>query len=171
MYLPGETATEKEETRVDIMKLVDIDEALPAPEPEAPAEQIDDTLAENLVKTDKIVIKTAPRAAPEDSVTEEYLPQNKISGLPKFDEDEIKSQLVYPPIAQKSGIEGSVILELFINKQGFVTRVRILKETPENRGFGEAASRAFMGLHCTPAEANGRPVAVRYRYPLRFQLK
>jgi protein TonB len=96
--------------------------------------------------------------------------QNKISKLPVFSEGAIKKVLTYPTIAQRSGIEGSVILELFIDREGVVQRVFILKETPPDRGFGEAAAKAFQGQRCIPAEANGIPVAVRYRYPVRFAL-
>jgi protein TonB len=115
---------------------------------------------------------TGVRTTPANiSPEEEYVAQNKISVLPKFDEKEIRARLIYPAIAQKANIEGSVILELFINKAGFITRVRILKETPEERGFGEAAVRAFTGLRAVPAQANGQPASVRYRYPVRFQLQ
>ena len=38
-------------------------------------------------------------------------------------------------------------------------------------GFAEAAIKALAGLVCEPAQVEGRPVAVRYRYPVRFALK
>jgi protein TonB len=47
----------------------------------------------------------------------------------------------------------------------------VLKETPPDKGFGAAAVAAFKGIKGAPAEANGKPVAVRYRYPVRFELK
>jgi protein TonB len=78
---------------------------------------------------------------------------------------------VYPPIALRSGIEGRVILELFIDRTGQVQRITILQETPPGRGFGEAAVRAFEGQRCSPAEANGLPVSVRYRYPVSFRIR
>jgi protein TonB len=96
---------------------------------------------------------------------------HRISVTPSFSEEEIRRRLIYPPIAQRSGLEGMVYLELFIDPQGNVLRIIILKEEPQGRGFGEAAVRAFQGLHGTPAEANGTPVAVRYRYPVRFRLR
>jgi protein TonB len=94
-----------------------------------------------------------------------------ISVPPVFSEQDIRRNLVYPSIARRSGIEGLVYLELFIDSRGQVQRINILRENPENRGFGEAAAAAFRGLSCKPAEANGRPVAVRYRYPVRFRLR
>jgi protein TonB len=96
---------------------------------------------------------------------------DRVSRAPKFSEKEILSALEYPPLARRSGIEGRVILELFINQAGEIQRIDLLRETPPGRGFGEAAKKAFQGLRCTPAEANGVPVAVRYRYPVRFTIR
>ena len=64
-----------------------------------------------------------------------------------------------------------VYLELFIDRQGVVRDARVLRENPPDRGFGEAAINAFKKIRGKPAEANGVPVAVRFRYNLKFQLK
>jgi protein TonB len=129
-------------------------------------------VAVNIIETE-----IAPVIVPENSgyttsvPDDNYLPQNKISVLPRFNERDIRDRLQYPEIAKRSGIEGRVILELYINRSGRVTRVRVLKEDPEGRGFAESAVAAFTGLSCVPAQANGEAVAVRYRYPVRFQLR
>jgi protein TonB len=94
-----------------------------------------------------------------------------VSHLPRFSEEELKRRVVYPPIAQRSEIEGTVYLEVFVDREGFVRSVTILKEDPSGRGFGEAAQKAFIGLKGSPALANGEEVAVRYRYPVRFTLR
>jgi protein TonB len=81
------------------------------------------------------------------------------------------SSLVFPPIALRSGIEGRVILELFVDKNGTIQRIMILREEPQDRGFGEAALKAFSGKQGTPAMANGEPVSARYRYPVSFRIR
>jgi protein TonB len=96
---------------------------------------------------------------------------HRLSRTPLFDENAIIADLVYPPIAQRSGIEGRVILELFVDRNGMVQRIDILREDPEGRGFGEAAVRAFTGRKGQPAIANGQPVSARYRYPVTFKIK
>jgi protein TonB len=73
-------------------------------------------------------------------------------------------------MALRAKIEGMVYLELFVDRHGQVQQIRILRENPENRGFGEAAIKAFQGMKGEPAQANGTAVAVRYRYPVRFVL-
>ncbi|MDR2344063.1 MAG: energy transducer TonB [Spirochaetaceae bacterium] len=91
--------------------------------------------------------------------------------LPYLDEKAIRSRLVYPPIALRSGLEGIVYIELYIDREGRVRRIEIIKENPPGRGFGAAAVKAFEGISGRPAQANGEAVAVRYRYPVRFQIK
>jgi protein TonB len=171
----------------EVMKLTDISEQVPLeerPAPPPPPEPADlpqnavESIAETMVETDTITDQTlvAPGTliisrAPTTGAVEEYLPMHKISVAPVFSEREILSRLIYPPIAQRSGLEGMVYLELVIDRQGQVRQVIVLRETPADRGFGEAAVKAFEGLRCTPAEANGAAVGVRYRYPVRFQIR
>ncbi|MDR2659810.1 MAG: energy transducer TonB [Spirochaetaceae bacterium] len=178
------------ETFSAVMKLADIEEEPPPPPPEpepprplpapvkmtAPVEQkIIETAAETIIEVDETPVEIAvivPSAAPAPiRYTEEYLPQNKVSVLPRLNEKDILSRLIYPPIALRSGLEGVVYLELYIDREGQVRRIVILKENPPGRGFGEAAIKAFEGLRGKPAQANGEAVAVRYRYPVRFQIK
>jgi protein TonB len=71
----------------------------------------------------------------------------------------------------RAKIEGMVYLELFVDRRGEVRRITVLRENPENRGFAEAAVKAFEGIRGVPAQANGATVAVRYRYPVRFAIR
>jgi len=150
--------------RARIMKVTDIDLLLP-PEPEAPPVE---EIAENMIESDN----------PDTNIVgagtlnfENYMEMRFLSSMPVFDMDRIASDLVYPPIAQRSGIEGRVILELFIDRDGIVQRVTILREDPEDRGFGDAAARALMGRRGSPATSNGEPVSCRYRFPVTFRIR
>jgi TonB family protein len=90
----------------------------------------------------------------------------------RFNNKEINIDIVYPPIALRSGIEGRVILELFVDKEGNIQQAVILQEDPKDRGFGEAAVKAFLGRKVEPARnANGEAVSARYRYPVSFKIK
>ncbi|AEF81461.1 energy transducer TonB [Leadbettera azotonutricia] len=166
-----------EEPPANVMKLVDVREQLPPPPPprERPPEIVQNTVeavAETMIETDEVpdavITSTLPYVEEE---TIEYLPMNKVSRLPEFPEDQIKRAIVYPPIALRSNIEGTVYLELFVDRQGVIRQISILRETPEGRGFGEAAVNAFKGIQGKPAESNGQIVAVRYRYPIRFTIR
>lgn len=156
----------------DVMKVIDLDEAPPPPPPpDTPVQQnVTEAIAENLLETE--IVPDTVAAIRGNEASDVYLSQAKISKMPRFDEKEILSRLSYPQIAQRSGIEeGRVLLELFVNRNGMVTRINILREEPEGRGFGESALRAFTGIKASPAEANGQIVAARIRYPVRFQLR
>ena len=156
--------------RASVMKLIDLNELPPPEEEELP---IVEAIAEVMIETDVAPLQTvvAPGTLTLNIDESHYLRQHEVSVPPKMDEREIAAALVYPPIAQRSGIEGRVILELFIDRNGIVRNVVILQENPPERGFGEAAVKAFMGMRGTPAQANGEPVSCRYRYPVRFVLK
>jgi protein TonB len=173
-----------------VMKLTDIEEEPYYPIQPMAAQQAEveyteaaadtvEALAENMVETDEDpgltvvsgIIGTPGGRGSGGYGLEGYLPMHKVSVAPVFNEIDIKSKLVYPPIALRAKIEGMVYLELFVDHTGSIRQITILRETPENRGFGEAAIKAFEGMKGTPAQANGAAVAVRYRYPVRFAIR
>jgi protein TonB len=183
------------EPSAKVMKLTDFEEYTPAPPPppllaEIPpviAQNTVEAVAETMIETDELppdmVVVDALSSSGEDGfpggvvggvlggLGENYLPMNKISVAPKFNEREIRNGIVYPAIAQRSGIEGIVYLELFVDRHGEIKQISILRETPEGRGFGDAAVKAFSGITAmSPAFANGVAVGVRYRYPVRFSI-
>ncbi|MDR0708818.1 MAG: TonB family protein [Spirochaetaceae bacterium] len=172
------------EEPVPVMKILDVQEEAPPPPPPPPPVPVTDnpaaveTIAENMIETDDVPEdqtlvppgSLVTPGVPNQGAGGEYLSMGNISVPPVFSEQDIRGNLVYPPIAKRSGIEGTVYLELFIDSRGQVQRVNILRENPPGRGFGEAAAAAFQGLSGKPAESNGRPVGVRYRYPVRFRL-
>lgn len=166
-----ETFKEEDYKETKIFKLVDVQEFVPPPPEPKIIEQ-------------KVEVKEQPKASEKIEVTEEkveeepkkeeidpdaeYIPQQKISKVPVFPVKNILSKLEYPKMAKKQGIEGVVLLELFIDKNGKIQKIKVLKD-PGN-GFAEAAVSAFTGINCVPALINGTPCAVRYRYPVRFKL-
>jgi protein TonB len=170
------TISQEEFENARVMKVSDLAEAPPPPPPpeEEDIPQVE-SVVENLIETDVAPVQTiVAHGTLTSSATlswDDYLPMGKISEPPRFDEREIMSTLVYPPIALRSAIEGRVILELFVDKNGIIQRITILREDPADRGFGEAALKAFTGKRGAPAKANGEPVSARYRYPVSFKIK
>jgi protein TonB len=176
------------EPPVPVMKLADFEEEAPPPPPPPPRESPPvpenavESIAETMIETEEVPddqvladpgTLIAPQAPPVQAAEseEEYLPMHRISVLPVFLEDDILASLVYPPIALRSGIEGTVYLELLVDRRGEVRQITVLRENPPNRGFGDAAVNAFRGRTGKPGEANGVPVGVRFRYPVRFKIK
>jgi len=148
-----------------VMKLTDIAE-LPPADPELPTVE---EIAEEMIETDTTPLQNVVAAG--SLSFDDYLPAHMVSVRAVFDEKALVSDLVYPPIARRSGIEGRVTLDLFVDRTGYVKKVTIIREEPEGKGFGEAAVKAFTGRKGTPAYTNGEPVSSRFRYPVVFRIK
>ena len=172
----GARVREREEpAAASMIRLFALEEEAPPPPPPVllPIPALSqDPIAEHIIESDEAppeVFHSAPPALPAPEVLE-FLPMHLVTVLPVLPESEILRNIVYPAIARSSNIEGTVFLELFIDPEGYIRDVRILRENPPNRGFGEAALLAFRGVRGIPAEADGIPVAVRFRYNLSFRL-
>ncbi len=75
----------------------------------------------------------------------------------------------YTEIARKARVQGVVIVEAIIDKQGNVTNVKILKGLP--MGLDTAAADAVKKWRFEPATLNGKPVAVIYNLTVNFRLQ
>ncbi|MBN2531484.1 MAG: TonB family protein [Spirochaetales bacterium] len=162
-----------------IFKMVDVEEYIPPVDPEPEKEEKKEIkredvvevpsqpdIAEIIIQTEKEVVETENASDPMEI---EYLPQHKISVPPVFPTEQILAKVKYPVLANKQRIEGVVYLELYIDKYGIIRKIVVLKDP--GYGLARAAIEALEGITCEPAKANGVPVAVRFRYPIRFKLK
>ena len=169
--------TSNKENRVnELFKMVDVEVYIPPPPPPAPPEEKKEEKNEKkeeetiLVSRQEVIVESVIETKKEVQETEiEFLPQHKISDIPILPTNEIKERIIYPLGAKNQGIEGIVILELFIDQDGNIKHLEVLKDP--GYGFAEAAKEALKGIKCLPAKANGIPVAVKFRYPIRFTLK
>ncbi|MBK7981787.1 MAG: TonB family protein [Ignavibacteriae bacterium] len=86
-----------------------------------------------------------------------------VGGLPA-----LKSKVVYPALAQRSGIQGKVVLNLIIDKNGNPSEITVVKGI----GFGcdEAAIEAVKATKFLPGEQRGKPVKVMLTLPIEFKL-
>ncbi len=76
----------------------------------------------------------------------------------------------YPEIAQEAGIEGTVVVQVFVDDKGRVKETVILKGIP-NTGLDEAASDAIRDVRFRPARQRERAVGVWISIPVNFRLK
>jgi len=74
----------------------------------------------------------------------------------------------YPPEARRKEREGSVVLRLWLDATGAVTRAEIISNPGD--GLGEAAVRAARELRFSPAKIRGEPVATSVPFTLHFVL-
>jgi len=74
----------------------------------------------------------------------------------------------YPPIALQAGVEGTVHLLVLVGRDGHVADARVQESIPMLDDAALAATRQWT---FTPAKANGHPVMVWIRLPVRFTLR
>ena len=76
----------------------------------------------------------------------------------------------YPEIAQEAGIEGTVVVQVFVDENGRVGDTVILKGIP-NTGLDDAAADAIRKVRFRPAKQRERAVGVWISIPVNFRLK
>ncbi|MCU0303115.1 MAG: energy transducer TonB [Thermoanaerobaculales bacterium] len=76
---------------------------------------------------------------------------------------------VYPEAARRARIQGVVVLECTIGKDGTVREVKVLRPLP--LGLTEAAIDAVTKWKFEPSTLNGKPVEVLYILTVRFNLQ
>ncbi|MEK9136376.1 MAG: TonB family protein, partial [Bacteroidota bacterium] len=74
----------------------------------------------------------------------------------------------YPELAMRAGLEGKVIVKIWVDKEGKVRQVVVLKSDAEI--FNDTAVEAAKQFVFTPAYMNNGPVAVWVSFPFRFKL-
>ncbi len=138
---------------------------IPDPTPDEPEPIREPVLEEQLEipDVDDLVIAVPDAPPPVDTgpifVTGDVQKPVKISS----------PQPQYTEIARKARIQGVVILQTIINKEGNITDVKILKGLP--MGLAEAAVAAVEQWKYQPATLNGKPVAVYFNLTVNFQLQ
>ena len=74
----------------------------------------------------------------------------------------------YPPLALKAGLEGKVVVKIWVDRQGKVRQVEVLRS--DNDIFNEAAVEAAKKLVFTPAYMSNGAVSVWVALPFTFKL-
>ncbi len=109
-----------------------------------------------------------PTAAPQPAPKKKPLkpvPVYELSRAPTFKK---KIEPKYPDQARRNGIEGTVQLEILIDENGRVRRVKVLKSP--GHGLERAAIAALSKSKFNPGVINGRAVPVKIKIPYRFVL-
>jgi protein TonB len=76
----------------------------------------------------------------------------------------------YPSIARKRGYEGTVVLDVFVDQNGRVGRLRVA-ESSSYRLLDRSAIKAVEGWQFEPGRRGGRTVAMWVRVPVNFRLE
>lgn len=178
LIMPPSLTQQREEIRVatpqrEIRPSVGVPE--PVPDEEAPEEVH--------VATQEELAEMAPVAPVEDlkdvgvdvdvnNILDELLPSPD-EFIP-YEEPPVQVKQVqpeYPPLAQRAGVEGSVWINVLVDKEGKVRDVIVVKDSGANAGFEDAAVAAAYKTVWKPAIANGQPIALWVTYKVDFKLR
>lgn len=82
----------------------------------------------------------------------------------------VYGNLKYPKIARENGVEGRAILQWVVNPDGTISDIKVLRDP--GGGCGEEAVRVIKLMpKWIPGKQRGRPVPVRYTFPVQFKLE
>ena len=105
-----------------------------------------------------------PAAPPADDRLPEFGEYIYVEKLP---EAISKVDPIYPEDARKAGVEGMVMVQALVGKDGFVKDTRVIQSIPV---LDDAAVDAVKQWVFKPAESKGQPVAVWVAVPVSFRL-
>ena len=81
----------------------------------------------------------------------------------------LRNEIEYPRSAKEAGIEGTVIVNFVVNKDGSITDVKVGRGVTDK--LNQEALRVVKQMpDWKPGKQRGKPVRVRYRVPIRFSL-
>ena len=143
--------------------------AIPVPVPDAEAPQEQTIMSQEEIATStpgvaeqgegqQIVVAPSEDELPKfgDYVYVEELPEAVTRTLP-----------IYPDLAREAGVDGTVMVQALVGKDGKVRDVRVVKSIPMLDESAKAAVRQWV---FKPALSNNKPVAVWVACPVKFSL-
>ena len=113
----------------------------------------------------------------EEVVDEEAIPFQLVEEKPSFQGGDanqfskwVNQRLVYPEIAKENGVQGRVTLQFTVEKDGSVTKVKVLRGVDPSLDK-EAVRVVSMSPKWKPGKQRDRAVPVTYTFPVIFQLR
>jgi len=153
--------------QIDIPQTEQFDRPPPPARPSVPVESESEDIADDVTleefTLDEFDAWDAPPPPPEGP---------RVKFIP-YDDPPVPLRPIkpkYPEIAQEAGIEGTVVVQVFVDEKGRVKETVILKGIP-NTGLDEAATEAIRLVRFKPAKQRERAVGVWISIPVNFRLK
>ena len=183
---------EAENQVVQEEEIIPITQETPPPPPEAPkipvlSDQIDIVDDEIEVDNDFLSLEDSDdmgveimdyvENVQEEVVEEEAIPFQLVEEKPSFmggDANQfsawVNKRLVYPEIAKENGVQGRVTLQFTVEKDGSVTKVKVLRGVDPSLDK-EAVRVVSMSPKWKSGKQRDRAVPVTYSFPVYFQLR
>ncbi|MFQ5651302.1 MAG: energy transducer TonB [bacterium] len=169
-----ETTTKEIQIEVaDIPPTEQVKRPPPPPKPSIPipseSEDIPDDLTIETTELDLSDIPPPPPPPEDDDGMNIFVPYDEApSPIGGF--RAIQRALKYPEIARKAGIEGRVVVYVWVSEKGKVIDTRVIKSLGHS-GCDQAAVKAIRSVKWKPALQRDKPVKVWVAIPVIFRLK
>lgn len=127
---------------------------------------------------DKAVVIQAPVSTSGTGVVEEesevvFVVVESMPSFPGGDEALFKylnDNIKYPVIAQESGIQGRVICQFVVNRDGSIVDIEVVRSV--DKSLDAEAIRVIKNMpRWTPGKQRGKTVRVKYTLPVNFRLQ
>ena len=145
----------------------------PPSRPSIPVESENEDLADDVTieetELDDFDAWDSPPPPPNEGPKVRFIPYDD-PPVPVGGYGAIQRNIRYPEIAQEAGIEGTVVIQAFVDAKGKVTETVVLKGIP-NTGLDEAAMAAIKKTKFKPAKQRDRSVGVWISIPVNFRLQ
>ncbi len=173
-------------------EIIPITQETPPPPPSAPkmpvlSDQIDivddeieleDDMFMNLEDDSSLGVEIMDYVEVEEEVVEEEaIPFQLVEEKPSFQGGDanqfskwVNQRLVYPEIAKENGVQGRVTLQFTVEKDGTVTKVKVLRGVDPSLDK-EAVRVVSSSPKWKPGKQRDRAVPVTYTFPVIFQLR
>ena len=162
-------------------------ETPPPPPPPAVQEVEVLNVVEDNVETESIEVNTeddkaeevviaAPVEAPQEEEEEEVV-FVVVESMPEFPGGQqalfkyLSENVKYPVIAQENGIQGRVICQFVVNKDGSIVDVEVVRSGGDPSLDKEAVRVIKSMPKWKPGKQRGKPVRVKYTVPVNFKLQ
>lgn len=154
----------------EILDIVDDDEEIDEAEMESSEETKEATVGFTAPSMGALV---GPVATVEESdETDIHLFAEEMPEFPGGDKallNFLGTNIKYPIIAQERGVQGKVLIEFVVNKDGSVVDPKVLR--PLDPACDKEALRVIRAMpKWKPGRQGGKPVRVRYTVPVSFKL-
>jgi protein TonB len=143
----------------------------PPPRPPIPIEAPSDETVDDvdLASTEiDVSAEVAPPPPADSDPSEEYFIAVEEMPEPVGGLAAIQRNVEYPEIARRAGVQGRVYILAYVNEQGDVTKVEVLRGI--GAGCDEAAAKAVKNAKFIPGKQRGKPMKVRVSIPIRFEI-
>ena len=140
--------------------------------------EVDDDMFMNLEDDSSLGVEIMDYVEVEEEVVEEEaIPFQLVEEKPSFQGGDanqfskwVNSRLQYPEIAKENGVQGRVTLQFTVEKDGSVTKVKVLRGVDPSLDK-EAVRVVSMSPKWKPGKQRDRAVPVTYTFPVIFQLR